>query len=157
MIKKPIKPAVQVSSRPFSGTPSIKWTLGCGSPELVWSKAKIKRSAKSWAKVSKSPMYHSGVMLQKGPRRSSISRWADKRPPRTRILASKTWTVQANHDLRNNFHTYFLIIIGTQTFNGNWLRKYTQTQDSYLWPFTTIQAFQWHLILFQLLSEKWKL
>lgn len=102
MFKKPNKPAVQVSSRPFSGTPSIKWTLGCGSPELVWSKAKIKRSAKSWAKVSKSPMYHSGVMLQKGPRRSSISRWADKRPPRTRILASKTWTIQVNHNLRTN-------------------------------------------------------
>ena len=102
MFKKPNKPAVQVSSLPFSGTPSIKWTLGCGSPELVWSKAKIKRSAKSWAKVSKSPMYHSGVMLQKGPRRSSISRWADKRPPRTRILASKTWTIQVNHNLRIN-------------------------------------------------------
>jgi len=53
-------PAVQDSRIPLLGTPNLRLTLGCGSPVEVLSKAANKRSARSWARVRRSPMYLCG-------------------------------------------------------------------------------------------------
>ena len=98
-----------------SGSPCLRLTLGNGIPVSVLSNAGRRRSARSWARLwnghhcikyrgtivsstfstsfrlsnlSKSSRYQSGA--SPGKLGSSIRRWAERRLPSSRMLASKT-------------------------------------------------------------------
>lgn len=58
------------------------YTLGNGSPVLVFSNAGNKRLANSWAKCNNSSLYPVGIKFPKGCFTSLIRRCADNNDPR---------------------------------------------------------------------------
>mmetsp|Transcript_23317 Transcript_23317/g.81269 ORF Transcript_23317/g.81269 Transcript_23317/m.81269 type:complete len:214 (-) Transcript_23317:436-1077(-) len=85
-------PAAAVHVRPLSrgSTPCRKLTRCTGIPVGV-SKAGSRRSPRSSAMLRSSPSYSPGGITPSSA--SAAIKWADSRPPRTRMVVSKTLTV----------------------------------------------------------------